>query len=1047
MSFSSIPTTLELSQVGGIPSIQLPKLALEPVFPKNSVPSLSLSAAPAQQAVERLTFAGMKQALQRILAEKGGNNKYQEFCAFINSLPPLPESHLIPHKNGEFYSMTIPREICNLPYYCHTQSGKLPATDYLPEQEIGGPENLMVIFSPEFERGKKKYVNGDIHGDLTHLDEILEQTDFFNDPNVILVFTGDYIDRGKKSLETITQILWLQVNFPDRFIPLRGNHEHSITQICDDFFQDMGRFAFGRTDFNSAVSDAEMNFYKKLIARFPLALRSGEERRVCIAIHSSLGRSKDPSRDPYAVVWFDSQDRHNERKSVISLEVLAKCAHRNNVYIIDRGHSVPDSRKPGVVIFAYNAFEVVINSNHGTGRGSKDAFFSYQSEIYNPTMSYYKEGRFICQVPVRLYQKPLIDNFLSDFGVGLKEILETFKDITVLSELIKKYNHALKHKRKQLLALNLADEIYRLAIMKLYCAPDYIPMQIVGCVGKLSSNTAPLSKEMKDKLVGFIEKFNEQYKYPLSIKETEIRRSVLHNLVKREASLYNILDIVAHLNEVDAVWFVFQYLLNLNTELLFQVLCEIAQGSFQTITLDLKEDIISVVARQLQQRCKTGGVGISMDSLLCGLGKLDNKTQFECWDFCNQILYSMLFRQSTEDLFAVLQTVINKPFKDEVKNIISETIVGVLQERKYFEEQECSIEKLLLILTALENDRSFTVFCEELFNSYLLGISLVNMKICMQASGYQALPSSKYKDKFEVEVARRISFTFALFPVLNKQLTDLRKLIVQAPSRGDSVVVELFKLCDQVVENSCANAGKYEEVIRLAKQAYILSAKLNSSSPLLPQKENFYVSSANKALGSLLNEVMSEKEFTQFKEDNSISVTSCQLLPLSQVGIFRSVPISSNKVLCSSSVGNGMAGIGPIPSRMDDGVGGAANLISEIKLSQSPKLSSSVSFSSSTNSGGTPKANAIIDIAGSLDRLGERGIAVTYSVLFDNCEDDQGGAGLGLGGSNFSSRPGPSGPYLKPPLISQLFLDDKPEYEKTVEPEPSQLPLPVFCRS
>lgn len=41
----------------------------------------------------------------------------------------------------------------------------------------------------------------------------------------LLVFLGDYIDRGPQSLECLDYVMALAVKFPERVVPLLGNHE------------------------------------------------------------------------------------------------------------------------------------------------------------------------------------------------------------------------------------------------------------------------------------------------------------------------------------------------------------------------------------------------------------------------------------------------------------------------------------------------------------------------------------------------------------------------------------------------------------------------------------------------------------------------------------------------------------------------------------------------------------------------------------------------------------------------------------------------------
>jgi hypothetical protein len=70
---------------------------------------------------------------------------------------------------------------------------------------------------------------GDLHGDLKSLIHIIEESNFLGKmktgEDVLLIFLGDYGDRGIKSPEVYYLVLKLKEMFPENVILMRGNHE------------------------------------------------------------------------------------------------------------------------------------------------------------------------------------------------------------------------------------------------------------------------------------------------------------------------------------------------------------------------------------------------------------------------------------------------------------------------------------------------------------------------------------------------------------------------------------------------------------------------------------------------------------------------------------------------------------------------------------------------------------------------------------------------------------------------------------------------------
>ena len=231
------------------------------------------------------------------------------------------------------------------------------------KQEDGKIGNLrikgrLVEAQPEGEA----VIVGDLHGDLESLVEILQQSEIVTRIEksrwAILVFLGDYGDRGPFSAEIYYLISKLKLLRPEQVILMRGNHEGPTDLLPSphDLPEQLERkFSQKSTEVYAKMREMFEHLYLALLVeRRYLMLHGGLPRDLATIDDLAFAHVSHPqTRLLEQILWSDPDDAIEETRisprgagQLFGKKVTKSVLTKLNVNVLIRGHeSCPEGFK------------------------------------------------------------------------------------------------------------------------------------------------------------------------------------------------------------------------------------------------------------------------------------------------------------------------------------------------------------------------------------------------------------------------------------------------------------------------------------------------------------------------------------------------------------------------------------------------------------------------------------------------------------------------------------------------------------------------------
>ncbi len=210
---------------------------------------------------------------------------------------------------------------------------------------------------------KRQIAVGDIHGCFDLLNILVEKIIRFTADEDMLIFMGDYIDRGKKSKEVVQYLVALKEKFPDNVILLKGNHEDLAYDALTarDPEKEM---LFWRLNGGTAtiISFSGIRNARECLIPFIEPLQLYYETDTHIFVHGGIPNGKGlNSATPEELLWDRDFSYDGEKTLVVGHTAKSTVTNFNHgkIICVDTG-----AYMTGIL----SAYDVINNKVYSTGR-------------------------------------------------------------------------------------------------------------------------------------------------------------------------------------------------------------------------------------------------------------------------------------------------------------------------------------------------------------------------------------------------------------------------------------------------------------------------------------------------------------------------------------------------------------------------------------------------------------------------------------------------------------------------------------------------------